>query len=190
MHNINAFQIFWLGDVYSSFEFKSFYQNEESEYKHLVYIWHIRCLFGINLVYIHVYMVFKVNIHECLFKYISVNIYIYIRAVISTIILVMENLSRDNNHTNSFRKRHQEQDTELSNHSWQPKCRKHQLHPKMKNSSLCLDVQMWVKRVWPLSAEKYVRARANQKNLLNKKPELTAKRRHRNKYILKISNNS
>ena len=32
--------------------------------------------------------------------------------------------------------------------------------------------------------EKYIIARANQNNLLNKRTELIPKRRHRNKYIL------
>ena len=79
---------------------------------------------------------------------ICIYIYIYrIRAVISTIILVMEYFSRDNNQKNSFRNRHQEQDAELSNHIRQLKGKKHQFHPKMENRSLCLDMQMWVKKV-------------------------------------------
>ena len=79
-------------------------------------------------------------------------------------VLVMEN------HTNSFRHRHHEQDTELSKHIW-----------KLQDKGINFKVK------WSVAAytSTYMIARANHKNLLNKRTELISKCRHKNKYILK-----
>ena len=69
--------------------------------------------------------------------------------------------SRLNNHTNSFYYWHGEQDTDLSKHIWQLK--KHQLYPKMEYCSLCLDMQMWTKKVWPSFNREYIIERDDQK---------------------------
>ena len=102
----------------------------------------------------------------------------------------MENLSQYNDHTNSFGNRHHEQDTELSNHIWQLKDKGINFILKWKIVAYVSTCRYGSRRCNLCLTEKYVTARADQKNLLNKRPELIAKCRHWNQYILKISNNS
>ena len=51
-----------------------------------------------------------------------------------------------NNHTNSFCHRHDEQDRTFKTHLETTR-EKNQLHGKMECQSLCLNIQMWVKKV-------------------------------------------
>ena len=74
-----------------------------------------------------------------------------IKAVISTTVQVKENFkSRYNNHTNSFHHRHQKTKHETFKTYLATARQRYQLHPKMDYRSLCLDIQMWMKKVWPL----------------------------------------
>ena len=55
--------------------------------------------------------------------------------------------SQYNNHINSFHHRHHEQDTELFKTHLETTRQRHQLQSKMECHSLCLNIQMWVKKV-------------------------------------------
>ena len=56
--------------------------------------------------------------------------------------------SRYSNHTNSFGYRHQKQDTELSKPIW--KLQDRGIDFKVNHRSLCLNIEMWVKKVCPM----------------------------------------
>ena len=103
---------------------------------------------------------------------------------------MIENLSGCSIHKNSFRNRHHEQDTQFSNHIWQLKYKDINFTLKWKIVAYASACRCVSTRCDLCLTEKYVIARADQKNLLNKRPELIANCHHKNKYILKISHNS
>ena len=93
--------------------------------------------------------------------------------------------SRYNNHTNSFRHRHHGQDTELSKHIWKLQDKGINFNVKWSVAAYASTYRCGSRRCELCLTEKYVTARANHKNLLNKRTNLISKCRHRNKYILK-----
>ena len=93
--------------------------------------------------------------------------------------------SRYNNHTNSFRHRHRKQDTEPSKHIWKAQEKDINFKVKWSVAAYALTCRCGSRRFDLCLTEKYVIARANHKNLLNKRTELISKCRHKNKYILK-----
>ena len=113
-----------------------------------------------------------------------------IRVVISTMVLMVENLSGCSIHKNSFRNRHHEQDTQFSNHIWQLKYKDINFTLKWEIAAYASACRCVSTRCDHCLTEKYVIVRADQKNLLNKRPELIANCHHKNKNILKISHNS
>ena len=86
-------------------------------------------------------------------------------------------------HTSSFTHWHHTQDAELSKHIW-----------KLQDKGINFTVKCnfaaytWIYGCGSRKCEFFVkwrRARANKKNLLNKRTELISKYRHKNEYILK-----
>ena len=90
-----------------------------------------------------------------------------------------------NNHTNSFRHRHNEQDTELSKHIWELQDKGINFKVKWSVAAYASTYRCGSRRYDLCLTEKYVIARANHTNLLNKRTELISKCRHKNNYILK-----
>ena len=86
---------------------------------------------------------------------------------------------------NSFRHRHHKQDTELSKHIWKLQDKGINFNVKWSVAAYASTYRCGSRRCDLCLTEKYVTARANHKNLLNKRTELISKCRHRNKYILK-----
>ena len=93
--------------------------------------------------------------------------------------------SRYHNHTNSFRHRHHKQDTELSKHIWKPQGKRINFNVKRSFAAYFSTYWYWSRSCDLSLTEKYVTARPNHKNLLNKKTKLITRCRHTNKYILK-----
>ena len=95
------------------------------------------------------------------------------RTVISTMVLVMENLNLGIiNHTNSFLHRHHEQDTELSKHIWKLKDKGINFKVKWSVAAYASKYRCGSRRCDLCLREKYVIARANHMNLLNKRTEI------------------
>ena len=92
--------------------------------------------------------------------------------------------SRYNNHPNSFRHRHHEQDTQLSKHIWKVQDKGINFTVKWSVAGYASTYRCGSRRCDPCLTEKYVTARTSHKNILNKRTELVSKCRHRNKYIL------
>ena len=92
---------------------------------------------------------------------------------------------RYNNHPNSFRHRHHEQETELSKHFWKLPDKGINFNVKWSVAAYASTYRRESRKCDLCLTEKYVIARANHKNLLNKITELISECRHRNKYILK-----
>ena len=92
---------------------------------------------------------------------------------------------RYNNHTKSFRNRGYEHETELSKHIWELKDNNTEFSLKWSIAAYASPYRCGTRRCDLCLTEKYIIARAEQKNLLNKRNELISKCRHRNKYILK-----
>ena len=104
-------------------------------------------------------------------------------------------------------KRRYEHETELSKHIWELKDNNTEFYLKWSIAAYASPYRCGTRRCefylkWSIAAyaspyrcgtrrcdlyltEKYIIARAEQKNLLNKRTELISKCRHRNKYILK-----
>ena len=93
--------------------------------------------------------------------------------------------SRYNNYANSFCHRHHEQDTELSKHIRQLQDKSINFTPKWSIAAYASTYRCGSRRCNLCLTEKHVVARADQKNLSNKRTELISKCPHRNKYILK-----
>ena len=89
--------------------------------------------------------------------------------------------SRSNNHTNSFRHRYHEQDTELSKHIWKLQDKDFNFKVKWSVAAYASTYRCGSRRCDLCLTEKCVTARANHKNLLNKRTELISKCRHKNK---------
>ena len=92
---------------------------------------------------------------------------------------------RYNNHTKSFRNRGYEHETELSKHIWELKDNNTEFYLKWSIAAYASPYRCGTRRCDFCLTEKYIIARAEQKNFLNKRTELISKCRHRNKYILK-----
>ena len=90
-----------------------------------------------------------------------------------------------NNHINLFRHRHHKQDTELSKHIWKLQDKGINLNGKWGVAAYASTYRCGLRRCDLYLTEKYVKAKANHKSLLNKRTELFSKCRERNKYILK-----
>ena len=90
-----------------------------------------------------------------------------------------------NNHTNSFRYRHHEQDTKLSKHIWEIQDKGINLNVKWSVAAYASTYRCGSRRCEFCLTEKYLIARTNHKNLLNKRTKLISKCSHSNKYILK-----
>ena len=90
---------------------------------------------------------------------------------------------RFNNHTNSFRHRHHEQDTERSKHIWKLKDKGINFKVKWSVAAYASTYRCGSRRFDLYLTEEYLIARANHKNLLNKRTELFSKCGHKNKYI-------
>ena len=69
---------------------------------------------------------------------------------------------------------------------WEKFFKRHQLDRKMEHRGLCFNIRCGSRKCDIYLTDKYLIARANQKNLLNKRTELISKCRHKNKFILKI----
>ena len=93
--------------------------------------------------------------------------------------------SRYNNHTNSFRHQHHEQETELSKHIWQLQDRGINFKVKWSIAAYASIYRCRSRSCDLCLTEKYIMARANHKYLLNKRTGITSKCCHKNKYILK-----
>ena len=87
--------------------------------------------------------------------------------------------SRHNNHTNSFRYRHHEQDTELSKHIWKLQDKGINFKVKWSVTAYASTYRCGSRRCELCLTEEYVIGRANNKNLLNKRTELISKCRHK-----------
>ena len=98
-------------------------------------------------------------------------------------VLVMESLNL--NHTNSFRHRHREQDTEHSKHIWKLQDKGINFNVKLSVAAYVSTYRCGLRRCHLYLTEKYLTEKTNNKKLLNKKTELISECRHRNKYILK-----
>ena len=94
-------------------------------------------------------------------------------------------LYRDDNHKKSFRNRGYEHETELSKHIWKLKDNNTEFYLKWSIAAFASPYRCGTRRCDLCLTEKYIIARAEQKNLLNKRTELISICRHRNKYILK-----
>ena len=92
---------------------------------------------------------------------------------------------RYNNHMKSFRNRGYEHETELSKHIWELKDNNTEFYLKWSIAAYASPYRCGTRRCDLCLTEKYIIARAEQKNLLNKRTELISKCRHRNKNILK-----
>ena len=92
---------------------------------------------------------------------------------------------RYNNHTKSFRNRGYEHETEHSKHIWELKDNNTEFYLEWSIAAYVSPYRCGTRRCDLCLTEKYIIARAEQKNLLNKRAELISKCRHRNKYILK-----
>ena len=92
---------------------------------------------------------------------------------------------RYNYHTKSFRNRGYEHETELSKYIWELKDNNTEFYLKWSIAAYASPYRCGTRRCDLCLTEKYIIARAGQKNLLNKRTELISKCRHRNKYILK-----
>ena len=92
---------------------------------------------------------------------------------------------RYNNHTNSFRNQDYENKTELSKHIWQLKRNRIDFNPKWSIATYATPYRCGTRRCEFCLTDKYIIARANQNNLLNKRTKFISKCLHRNKYILK-----
>ena len=93
--------------------------------------------------------------------------------------------SRYNNHTNLFRYRHHKQDTEPSKHIWKLQDKGINFNVKWSVTAYTSTYRCVSRRCDLCLTEKQLIARANHKNLLNKRTELISKCHHRNKCILK-----
>ena len=126
------------------------------------------------------------NQHNCYQQKMSSQI----KTVISTMDLVMQNLSRTIttqihfaiNITNKIR------NFQIISGNYNTKGINFTL--KWKIAAYTSTCRCGSRRCELCLTETYVTARADQKNLLSKTPELIAKCQHRNRYILKISNSS
>ena len=85
----------------------------------------------------------------------------------------------------SSRNHDYENKTELSKHIWQLKRYGIEFNLKWSIAAYATPYRCATRRCDLCLTEKYIIARANQNNLLNKRTELMSKCRHRNKYILK-----
>ena len=92
---------------------------------------------------------------------------------------------RYNSHTKSFRHQHCKNDTELSKHIWDLKNEGIHYNITWSITAYASAYRCGTRRCDLCITEKYIVARANQKNLLNKMTEIISKCRHRNKFILK-----
>ena len=90
-----------------------------------------------------------------------------------------------NNHTKSFRYRGYEHETELSKHIWELKDNNTEFYLKWSIATYASPYRCGTRRCDLCLTEKYIIARAEQKNLLNKRTELISKCGHINKYIFK-----
>ena len=93
--------------------------------------------------------------------------------------------SRYYNHTNSFRHRPHEQETELSKHIWKLHDNDINFTVRWSLADYASTYRCGPKRCDLCLTEKYVTARANHKKLLNKGTKLILKCRHSNKYHFK-----
>ena len=89
------------------------------------------------------------------------------------------------NHTNSFQNQDYENETDLSKHILQLKCNGTEFNLKCCITAYATLYRCGTRRCDLCLTEKYIIARANQNDLLNKRTELISKCQHRNKYILK-----
>ena len=92
---------------------------------------------------------------------------------------------RYNNHTNSFPNQDYENKTELSKHIWLLEHNGTEFNLNSSIPAYTTPYRCGTRRCDLCLTEKYISARANQNNLLNKRTKLISKCRHRNKYILK-----
>ena len=92
---------------------------------------------------------------------------------------------RYSNHMKSFRNRGYEHETELSKHIWELKDNNTEFYLKWSIAAYASPYRCGTRRCDLCLTEKFIIARAEQKNLLNRRTELISKCRHRNKYILK-----
>ena len=88
------------------------------------------------------------------------------------------------NHTKAFRHQHKN-DTELSKCIWDLKNAGIHYNITWSIAAYASAYRCGTRRCDLCITEKYIIARANQKNLLNKRTEIISKCRHRNKFILK-----
>ena len=92
---------------------------------------------------------------------------------------------RYNNHTNSFRNRYYEQDTELSKYIWKLKDLGKVFILKWSIAAYASTYRCRTRHCDLCKTEKNIIVRADQKYLLNKCTEFIPKCRHRNKLLLK-----
>ena len=92
---------------------------------------------------------------------------------------------RYNNQTKSFRNQQYANDTVLSKHIWELKNTNTPYNITWSIAAYASAYQIGSRRCGLCITEKYVIARAKQKNLLNRRTEIISKCRHRNKYLLK-----
>ena len=92
---------------------------------------------------------------------------------------------RYNNHTKAFRNQHYINDTELSKHIWKLKNTNTPYNITWSIAAYASAYRIGTRKCDLCITEKYIIARAEQKNLLNKRTEIISKCRHRNKYLLK-----
>ena len=90
--------------------------------------------------------------------------------------------SWNNNHTNSFPRWHHKQDRDLSKHIWKLQVKGINFTVKCSITAYASIYRCGSRKCNVYLTEKYVIARATQKNLLNKR---ISKCRHKNKYIFK-----
>ena len=90
---------------------------------------------------------------------------------------------RYRNHTNSFRNQDYENKTELWKYNWQLKRNGTEFNLNRSIAAYATSYRCGTRRCDLSLTEKYLSARANQNNPLNKRTKLISKCRHRNKYI-------
>ena len=93
--------------------------------------------------------------------------------------------SWNNNHTNSFPRWHHKQDRDLSKHIWKLQEKGINFTVKCSITAYASTYRCGSRKCDVYLMEKYVKARATQKNLLSKRTELISKCLHKNKYIFK-----
>ena len=92
---------------------------------------------------------------------------------------------RHTSHTHSFPNQDYKNKTELSKHIWQLKRNGNDSNLKCSIAAYAIPCRCGTRRGGLCLKEKYLKAQANQNNILNKKTELISKCRHRNKCIFK-----